>query len=292
MAADTSTARRETTALRISVCVLSLAATATLTTVSSAASSHDRGAPRPVAFAADKPLEATYWKATELGGKPVPSQDVSREAHLILQSGGRVSGADGCNRFTGSVTMKDDTLTFGRMAATQMACVDGDDTERLFREALGATVRWKIAGDRMEFFNQAGTRVAAFEARNQTPPAAASRLEGTSWQLVRFQRGDGTVRAPDERSRYTIAFAAKGQLTARIDCNRGRGSWKSSGTSQIEFGPLALTRAQCPAGSMHDQIVTQWSAIRSYVLKDGHLFLALMADGGTYEFEPVPAGAK
>jgi membrane-bound inhibitor of C-type lysozyme len=47
---------------------------------------------------------------------------------------------------------------------------------------------------------------------------------------------------------------------------------------------------------MHDQIVKQWPFIRSYVMKDGHLFLALMADGGIFEFEPVngtkPSAAK
>jgi len=37
-----------------------------------------------------------------------------------------------------------------------------------------------------------------------------------------------------------------------------------------------------------DHIVKQWGNIRSYVIKEGHLFLALMADGGIYEFEPVP----
>lgn len=31
----------------------------------------------------------------------------------------------------------------------------------------------------------------------------------------------------------------------------------------------------------------QWGNIRSYVLKGGHLFLSLMADGSIYEFEPV-----
>jgi para-nitrobenzyl esterase len=72
-----------------------------------------------------------------------------------------------------------------------------------------------------------------------------------------------------------------------VDCNRGRGTWKSSGPNQIDFGPLALTRAACPPGSMHDQIVKQWSNIRSYVIKDGHMFLSLMADGGIYEFEPI-----
>jgi para-nitrobenzyl esterase len=56
--------------------------------------------------------------------------------------------------------------------------------------------------------------------------------------------------------------------------------------SELLLGPLALTRAKCPDGSLHDHIVKQWSYIRSYVIKDGHLFLSLMADGGIYEFEP------
>jgi hypothetical protein len=36
------------------------------------------------------------------------------------------------------------------------------------------------------------------------------------------------------------------------------------------------------------RLVEEYCAcIRSYVTKDGHLFLSLMADGGIYEFEPV-----
>ena len=38
---------------------------------------------------------------------------------------------------------------------------------------------------------------------------------------------------------------------------------------------------------LHDHFVKQWSFIRSFVIRDGHLFLALVADGGTYEFEPL-----
>jgi para-nitrobenzyl esterase len=112
-------------------------------------------------------------------------------------------------------------------------------------------------------------------------------LAGTSWRLVKFQGSDGTTLTPDERSKYTIAFGAYGRLTARVDCNRGRGNWKSGGSNQLQVGPLALTRAACRAGSLHDQIVKQWDSIRSYVVRDGHLFLALMADGGIYEFEPL-----
>jgi heat shock protein HslJ len=124
-------------------------------------------------------------------------------------------------------------------------------------------------------------------ATSQQPRSAGSPLAGTSWQLVRFQGGDGAVLTPDDGSKYTIAFDKTGNLSARIDCNRGRGTWASSGPGALQLSPLALTRAMCPPGSLHDQIARQWSNIRSYVIKDGHLFLSLMADGGIYEFGPV-----
>lgn len=136
--------------------------------------------------------------------------------------------------------------------------------------------------------------LAAGACGRPAPPAAAStgdggfRFEGTTWQLVQFEGGDGTLLVPDDRSKYTIAFGPDSGISVRIDCNRGRGTWRSTPLSGLEFGPLALTRAMCPPGSLHDQIVRQWPNVRSYVLKDGHLHLSLMADGGIYEFEPVP----
>jgi hypothetical protein len=33
--------------------------------------------------------------------------------------------------------------------------------------------------------------------------------------------------------------------------------------------------------------VRQWGNIRSYVMRDGHLFLAVKIDGGIYEFAPA-----
>jgi heat shock protein HslJ len=128
----------------------------------------------------------------------------------------------------------------------------------------------------------------------QAPPgAAAASLAGTTWHLVEFQGGDGAVLRPADGSRYELAFGRDGALSVRLDCNRGRGVWKSSGGNGLALGPLVLTRAFCPPPSLHDQILKQWGNIRSYVVKDGHLFLALMADGGIYEFQPAapPASA-
>jgi para-nitrobenzyl esterase len=121
------------------------------------------------------------------------------------------------------------------------------------------------------------------------PPPAGDALAGTSWRLARFAGGDGKVLVPDDPAKYTVAFAADGAVSVRFDCNRGRGGWKSARRNQLELGPMALTRAMCPPGSLHDQLVKHWPYIRSYTLKDGRLFLALMADGGVYEFTALPA---
>ncbi|HET6892611.1 MAG TPA: META domain-containing protein [Pyrinomonadaceae bacterium] len=112
-------------------------------------------------------------------------------------------------------------------------------------------------------------------------------LAGTSWQLVKFQGSDDSTLTPDDKSKYTIMFGIDRRVRVRLDCNRGRGTWKSTRPNQLRFGPLALTRAMCATGSLHDQIAKNWKFVRSYVIKEGHLFLSLMADGGIYEFEPM-----
>jgi membrane-bound inhibitor of C-type lysozyme len=47
----------------------------------------------------------------------------------------------------------------------------------------------------------------------------------------------------------------------------------------------------CPPGSLHDRIAKDLEFVRSYTIKDGHLYLSLMADGGIYEFAPM-GGSK
>src|SRR6185436_8468719 len=111
-------------------------------------------------------------------------------------------------------------------------------------------------------------------------------LAGTTWQLVRFKGSDDTIVTPGERSQYTLMFARDGGFSARIDCNRAHGTWASAAPGRVELGPLAMTRAACPPGSLHDRMVRHLPMVRSYVIRDGRLFLSLMADGGIYEFAP------
>ncbi|HKQ97319.1 MAG TPA: META domain-containing protein, partial [Candidatus Polarisedimenticolia bacterium] len=124
-------------------------------------------------------------------------------------------------------------------------------------------------------------------AAASTAQADPTGLGGTTWKMVRFQGGDDTIVTPDDPAKYTLQFGDDGGVWVRFDCNRGRGAWKSVAAGALELGPLALTRAMCPPGSLHDRLVKDWGFVRSYVLKDGHLFLSLMADAGIYEFEPL-----
>ena len=50
---------------------------------------------------------------------------------------------------------------------------------------------------------------------------------------------------------------------------------------------MAVTRAMCPPGSIDHEISKRLHHVRSYVIKDGRLYLSTMADGGVFEFEPA-----
>jgi para-nitrobenzyl esterase len=112
-------------------------------------------------------------------------------------------------------------------------------------------------------------------------------LVGTSWQVARLQSGDRRTFTPDDKAKYTFAFGTGGAFSARIDCNRGSGSWRSSGPQLLEIAPFAITHALCPPGSLFDEIVKRVGDVRTYALKDGRLYLYLMSDGGTLELEPI-----
>jgi heat shock protein HslJ len=125
----------------------------------------------------------------------------------------------------------------------------------------------------------------------QPLPATAqpAALSANSWQLVKFQDGDGASTVPDDGSKYTITFASNGRVSSRVDCNRGGSTWKTSGTNELKFGSWSMSRAKCAASSLHDKIVNDGANVRYYEIKNGHLFLWGMEAGGYYELEPVRA---
>jgi len=133
--------------------------------------------------------------------------------------------------------------------------------------------------------------MAAPHADAQPAPAYATGVLVGSWQLVKFLDSNGQSLVPGNKADYTLTFTAEGEVSVRFDCNHGSGKWATASKGEIHFGPLAITQAACPAGSLHNRLIKDWPLIRSYTQQNGQLYLALAAEGGSYHFEPV-GGAR
>lgn len=126
------------------------------------------------------------------------------------------------------------------------------------------------------------------QAAPQNPP-----LQGTTWQLVGIQSMDDAqgLRRPANPSRYTLTLQADGKALLQLDCNRATGRWRVEPSADpsnggFRFGPLASTRALCPAPSLGEPLARQLPYVRGYLLRDGRLNLSLLADGGILIWEP------
>lgn len=145
----------------------------------------------------------------------------------------------------------------------------------------------------------AGTKQSAPDARDrsQAPSAAgepgaatdspASELAGTKWELLKIQSMDDTSWAPAHPSRYTLLFDPGGTAYMQFDCNQGNAEWSSEGPGQLAFTLIASTSALCQDDGLSERYARQFEYVRSYLLRDGHLFLATLADGAIIEFRPA-----
>jgi len=128
----------------------------------------------------------------------------------------------------------------------------------------------------------------------QTPPGRTDTLPealvGTEWRLIEFRSSDdgiGTQR-PADASRYTMSLQGDGTVSMRLDCNQASGTWTATVIGgSFGFGPLRMTRVACQQPSLDGQIARHAEFVSSFLLRAGILFLNLMADGGTYVWEPL-----
>jgi heat shock protein HslJ len=115
---------------------------------------------------ADCGLVGTYWRAVEIDGSPVSLQPNKREAHLVFNAEGRVSGSTGCNRLAGSYKQDGNALRFTPLAVTKMACPPPlDSLERSFLQALEATSAIRLGGNTLSLLDAAGKVRMRLEAR-------------------------------------------------------------------------------------------------------------------------------
>ena len=141
---------------------------------------------------------------------------------------------------------------------------------------------------RGQLFSIAAMLLTACAVSPETAPSVPDPLKGTQWQLVDIQYMDDTVLKPDADGKYTLRFADDGSVSIKADCNMLGGSYTFTSPSGLEFGPLRSTMAFCGEKSLYNRFTKDMPFVRSFVIKDGKLHLALMADGGIYQFSPLP----
>lgn len=223
-------------------------------------------------------LANTSWQLVQIqnaDGTSVRPDDPTKYTLEFKADGTLVAGLN-CNR--GSGTWKSGSpgqIEFGVMAVTMAACLPPSLDTRMAKD-LAAVHSYSVENGHLRLNVSTG-------GFYEFVPQPAAGLPNTTWQLVQIQNANGTLLHPQDPTKYAVTFEADGSVTAQLDCNRGKGNWKSTAPGQIELGPMALTRMMCPPGSLSDDIAKGWSTVQSYAIEDGRLRLTLSA-GGYYEF--------
>ena len=93
------------------------------------------------------------WELVSIPGETFKVTKDAKPATLHFDPAEKhASGNASCNRFMGPYTQSGDSLSFGALATTMMACVDDALTRRetAFLAALNATRRFRLAGGHLE----------------------------------------------------------------------------------------------------------------------------------------------
>jgi len=129
-----------------------------------------RAASSDLAFRAS--VAGVDWELVELDGKTASTGAGGRRATIRFDADtARVGGFGGCNRFGGTYTLSSDSLQFGPLIMTRMACAKGMELESELASALAATRRYELSSTQLKLFGASGP-VARFS--RQIPEPARS----------------------------------------------------------------------------------------------------------------------
>ncbi len=235
-------------ATALATAVLALAACRPVTREGASAAAGGGAAPAPsTGSTGSNPLAGTGWTLTTLGGA-APLADTEVTANF--GEDGRLSGSDGCNRFSTSYTVDGDSITIApNGASTMMACPEPVMKQaQAFMTALNSAATYAVDGTTLTLKDSSGTAVATFDA-------VSTDLAGTSWTVTSYNNGKQAVVGVLADTALTMLFGDSGQISGAGGCNNYSGSYKSDGVSSIEIGPLMSTMMACadPEGVMDQE---------------------------------------
>ena len=112
--------------------------------------------------AADNLLAGTSWRMTSYG--PASAQIAAAPAtSLVFGTDGQVSGNMGCNGMGGKYSVSGQSITFGPLISTKMACEEprmAQETEAL--KVFNGTVSFVLAGSTLTITSADGSSALTF----------------------------------------------------------------------------------------------------------------------------------
>ena len=189
-------------------------------------------------------LEGTSWVLSSLPGRPPAG---GQPATLQFQ-GGRASGSDGCNRYTGAYSVKGASIELPvRAAATLMACPENLQKQaEAFMRALGMTKSYRLTERWLELLDADGAITATFVAQSQA-------LAGTKWRVTGINNGKNAVASVVADTNVTLVFSADGQASGSAGCNAFNARYEITDGGLKVLAPIATTRKMCRAPGVMEQ---------------------------------------
>lgn len=203
----------------------------------------------------------TSWNLVEMNGEPVPEEG---EATLDFDEG-QANGKSFCNSFFADYELEGETLSFGPIGATLMACADMEP-ENAYFAALAEVVAYEMVGEALHLQNENGEVVLAYE------PSVQAELEETTWKLSGILEHGGISSLILDTE--VTATLSDGVFGGSAGCNSYTAEATVEGNS-IEIAPAIRTEMFCmePKGVMdqEDAYLYALTQVASYEINRNRL---------------------
>lgn len=238
-----------------------------------------------------------FWQWESFSG-PDGQLEVEAPAQygITFNENGTISVKADCNRATGEYSIEGEKLNISIGPSTLAYCPAESRSDQ-FLELLGRAAGHSVDVSGLKVVLSDGAEMLFSAAEGEASEAQAPAPAGEQgnellnsgllgqWEWVSFQGMDDSSLEVSDPSRYTLEIRTDG-VSVLADCNRGMGGFESDGAS-LSFSEIATTRMACPPDSLADLYLSHLSYVRSWLIKDGDLYLSLFADGGIMRFRPA-----
>ncbi|MFF0745621.1 META domain-containing protein [Streptomyces sp. NPDC004111] len=226
------------------------------------------------AVQSDLPLTGVRWTVenSTVGGKKAAAP---KDVYVEIDDKGTVKGNYGCNTFSGSASVKGDTVKLDKLLSTQMAC-EQQDFEISLRKTFKDPLKAKLNDGRLTLTTAKGDTVAL----TSKPVEPAAPLAGTKWTVDSFLAGKTAKSLPsDTAGKAYLTFGKDGSVHGRTGCNSLNGK-ATQGDGTLEFGRIATTRMMCQGegAAVEKQLLEVLSGKTTYRV-DGRTLSLTGADG-------------